>query len=714
MSFFENGVLERVTVHKKKRVWHFKITIENILPYQVYQLLRARMAEKFAHIANVSLTVQSNNPVVTEQHLIDYWQVVIEQIADVSPLLRQNLMKQTPKWTGHKLIVTSMLEVEYLSLKAKYTDKIADSYSTFGFPNIPLEFQLVEQSDEFIAQQEAFYQQRQEEEERLSKQAMADFAIREKEKADNPSAVQNEGPFQIGSFIKNAESVEIRSILEEERSIIIEGFIFAADIKELRSGRSLLEIKISDYTDSLLVKMFSNGDEDVAKMNQISKGMWVRIRGSIQMDTFARDLVMMAKDINEIKKEPRKDTAPEGEKRVELHLHTPMSQMDAMTPVDKLVAQAAKWGHPAIAITDHAVVQAFPEAYSAGKKNGIKVIYGVEANLVDDGKPIVYDPREVALEDATYVVFDVETTGFSNVYDTIIELAAVKIKNGQVIDTFERFSNPHRKLTAKIIELTHITDDMLVNAPELNQVISEFHDFIGDAIVVAHNAAFDLGFLYVAYQNAGIDVRHPGIDTVELSRLVNPGQKSHSLKTLTKKYNIELTQHHRAIYDTEATGELFLHLLKQANDLGIQNLIEFNDHVGGEEGYKQARPSHCTILAVDDAGLKNLFKLISISHTQTFYRVPRIRRSDLQKLRQGLIVGSGCSNGELFETMMNKTPEEAERIAKFYDYLEVMPKPVYSQLVDGGTVHDEWALEDIIRRIVKLGKKIKFTSCCNR
>ncbi|MEG0439932.1 MAG: PolC-type DNA polymerase III, partial [Solibacillus sp.] len=189
-------------------------------------------------------------------------------------------------------------------------------------------------------------------------------------------------------------------------------------------------------------------------------------------------------------------------------------------------------------------------------------------------------------------------------------------------------------------------------------------------------------------------------------RLVNPTQKSHSLKTLTKKYNIELTQHHRAIYDTEATGELLLHLLKQTADLGIQNLNELNDHVGGEEGYKQARPSHCTVLAVDDAGLKNMFKLITISHTQTFYRVPRIRRSDLQKYRQGLIIGSGCSNGELFETMMNKTPEEAERIAQFYDYLEVMPKPVYSQLVDGGTVHDEWALEDIIRRIVKLGKKL--------
>lgn len=513
-----------------------------MLPFQLYQLVRTRMAEKFASIAQVTLTIEAQQPEITEQLVLDYWYHAIEQIGDMSPLLRENLMTQVPKWNGQKLIVTSMPEVELLSLKAKYTDKIADSYKAFGFPNIPLDFQLVEQSEELIAAQEAYFVQKQEEEEILAKQALADFQLREKEKAANPGAVLGDRPFQLGAFIKNAEPVEICTVLEEERSIVMEGFVFAADIKELRSGRSLLEIKITDYTDSMLVKMFSNNDEDVEMMKMLGKGMWVRVRGSVQMDNFARDLVVMAKDINEIKKESRKDTAAEGEKRVELHMHSPMSQMDAMTPVDRLVAQAAKWGHPAIAITDHAVVQAFPDAYAAGKKNGIKVIYGLEANLVDDGAPIAYAPQHIELENATFVVFDVETTGFSNVYDTIIELAAVKIINGQVVDTFERFSNPHRPLTAKIIELTHITDDMLVNAPEIEDVIREFHEFIGDAIVVAHNASFDLGFLYVAYKKAGLGhVTHPGIDTVELSRLVNPGQKAHNLKALTKKYNIELT-----------------------------------------------------------------------------------------------------------------------------------------------------------------------------
>ena len=712
MSFFERGELSRMTVHKKKRVWQFDITLEHILPYQMYQLTRLRMVEKFAHIAQVSLSIEARVPQVTEQLIHDYWLAVIEAIDDMSPPLRGQLAKQIPIWTGNKIVANVEQDIQLMQLKSKYATRITETFKSFGFPNMPIDFQLVDPSEEMIAMQEAFYEERRKEEERLSQQALEDFQRREKEKAANPTAAVQGRPFQLGGVIKNPDVSEIRSIVEEESSIILEGYVFATEIKILKSGRALLEFKITDYTDSLMIKMFSRGDDDVPMMEQLKKGMWVRVRGSVQWDNFARDMVMMARDINEIKRDSRQDTAPEGEKRVELHMHTPMSQMDAVTSVDRLITQAAKWGHPAVAVTDHAVVQSFPDAYSAGKKNGIKVIYGLEANLVDDGAPIAYAEQHIQLEDATFVVFDVETTGFSNVYDTIIELAAVKIKNGQVIERFERFSNPHRPLTAKIIELTHITDDMLVGQPDIEQVIREFYEFIGDAIVVAHNASFDLGFLYVAYKKAGIEgIEHPAIDTVELSRLVNPGQKAHNLKALTKKYNIELSQHHRAIYDTEATGELLLHLLKQAYDLGIAYHDEFNTHVGGADGYKQSRPSHCTILAVDNDGLKNLFKLVSIAHTQTFYRVPRIRRSDLQKLRQGLIVGSGCSNGELFEVMMNKTPEEAEKVARFYDYIEVHPKPVYSPLIAGGVVHDEWNLEDILRRLVKLGKKLNIPVC---
>lgn len=704
MSFFEHGELTRLTVHKKNRIWNFSIKLQNILPYEVYQLFRTRMAEAFHHIAQTSFTIETTAPEVTEKLIEDYWLGVVE-LVDASPPIKHRLQSQSPKWTGSKLMVGCIEELELLTMKAKYAERISDTYRNFGFPHLAVDFHLVEASEEEKEKREKMLEQRRLEEAELSRQAIEDFQKREKEKKETPEV--ESGPVQLGNIIKDDEMVEIRQIIDEERRVVFEGYIFAAEIKELRSGRSLLEIKVTDYTDSILVKMFSRKDDDAEKMARLKKGMWVKVRGSVQNDTFVRDLVVMANDINEIYKPERQDTAPEGEKRVELHLHSPMSQMDAVTPVERIIGQAAKWGHPAVAITDHAVVQAFPEAFSAGKKHGIKVIYGMEANLVDDGVPIAYEEQHIHLDEATYVVFDVETTGLSTAYDTIIELAAVKIQEGKVVDKFESFANPHRPLSAKIIELTHITDDMLKDAPEVDEMIAKFYEFIGDAIVVAHNASFDMGFLYTAYEKAGIKgVKHPVIDTLQLSRLVNPTMKNHRLNTLCNKYGIELTQHHRAIYDTEATGYLLLHLLKEAKEKGIEYHDDFNKFMGGEDSYKQSRPYHCTILAATNDGLKNLFKLVSIAHTQTFYRVPRIRRSDLMKLRDGLIIGSGCSNGELFETMMNKSPEEAEKVAEFYDYIEVHPKSVYSQLIDGGIIHDEWTLEDIIRKLVKLGKKM--------
>ncbi len=707
MSFFEKGELTRVTVHKKNRIWNFSIKLTNILPFPLYQLFTTRMAEEFSEIAQTTVTIEVENPEVTEQLVTDYWLTAVNLIDQMSPPLRNRLISQIPVWTGNKLVVESAMEVEQLTLKSKYADKIAQSFCSLGFPQIGVEIKLAEMTDETRIAQEEYIERRQLEEAELARQAIEDFQKRETEKNDKPSVVDSNQPFQLGSQIKESEIVEIRSIQDEERSVVIEGFVFAVDVKVLKSGRSLLEVKMTDYTDSILVKMFSRNDDDAQMMSQLKKGMWIKVRGSVQNDTFVRDLVIMAQGMHEIHKQTRRDTAPDGEKRVELHLHTPMSTMDAVTPIDQLVGQAAKWGHSAIAITDHAVAQGFPDAHAAGKKHGIKIIYGIEANLVDDGSPIAYAEQHIHLDSATYVVFDVETTGLSTAYDTIIELAAVKIQDGKVIDKFERFANPHKPLSAKIIELTHITDDMLVDAPEVDQVIAEFRDFIGDAIVVAHNASFDMGFLYTAYKKAGIvGVTHPVIDTLELSRMLNPTLKSHRLNTLSKKYGIELTQHHRAIYDTEATGELMLHLLKEAKEKGIEYHDDFNKYIGGDAGYKTGRPYHCTILAVDNDGLKNMFKLISIAHTQTYHRVPRIRRSDLIKLRQGLIVGSGCNNGELFETMMNKSPDEAEKVAEFYDYIEVHPKPVYSQLVDGGIIHSEWNLEDIIRKLVKLGKKM--------
>lgn len=709
MPFFESAELERLTVHKKDKVWRFSIKLPHILPFQLLRDFQMRLKQAFSSIADIQITIEATNQQLTQDLISDYWLMIVEEIDEMSPPLREGLAKQLPEWNGQKIMLNCQHEFQLMTLKSKYADVLSMTYKKYGFPHMAVDFQLVESTEDLAEQQRQFLEQRQQEEIAFAKQAVMDMQKREKERQQNPEGVDlSDRPFQLGVPIKHDEPImDIHQIQDEERRVVIEGYVFDAEVKELRSGRSLLTLKMTDYTDSILVKMFSRDKEDAALMQCAKKGMWLKVRGSVQNDTFVRDLIVMAQDMVEIKPVLKKDHAKEGEKRVELHLHTPMSQMDAVSSVDALVGQAAKWGHEAIAITDHAIVQSFPDAYNAGKKHGIKIIYGLEANLVDDGVPIAYDEQHRLLEDDTYVVFDVETTGLSAAYDTIIELAAIKIRNGEVIDKFESFANPHHPLSTTTIELTGITDDMVRNAPEVTDMIKEFHAFIGDTIVVAHNASFDIGFLYEAYKKAGVDeFHHPVIDTLELARFLHPELKNHRLNTLCKKFGIELTQHHRAIYDTEATGYLLLHLLKEADAKGITYHDDFNKYIGEGDSYKRARPTHCTLLAVDNDGLKNLFKLVSESHVNTFYRVPRIKRSSLQRLRKGLLVGSACDKGEFFTAVMQKSMEEAMEVAKFYDYLEVHPKGVYSPLIEAELIRDEWNLEDIIRKIVKIGKKL--------
>jgi len=708
---FENALLQRVSIHRKSKVWQFNIKMEKPLPVDVFTIFSQRINEAFSAIATIRLQIDCSETVNDEQLIVQYWPFVLEELRDMSPPIRERLTNQVPIATGEKMTLICMNDMELQTMKGKYASLISEVFISFGFSRPIIDFKLTEEDNGAEEAQKAFLLQRQAEEQGMAKKALVDMQNREKSRKD--SGDMPSGPFQLGTPIKSNEPImEIREIQDEERRVAIEGFIFDAEVRELRSGRSIMTIKITDYTDSIIVKMFSRNEEDGKYMETLKKGTWVRARGGIQNDTFVRDLIMMAQDIMEVSPVIRKDNAPENRKRVELHAHTTMSQMDAVVTPAALVEQAAKWGHPAIAITDHANVQSFPDANSAGKKHGIKVIFGMEANLVDDGVPIAYDEQHRKLDEDTYVVFDVETTGLSAVYNKIIELAAVKIRNGEVIDKFERFSNPHHPLSAITTNLTGITDDMVENAPEIAEVVKDFSDWIGDSILVAHNASFDMGFFYEAKKQSGLPhVSYPVIDTLELARLLHPEMGNHRLNTLAKKYNIDLTQHHRAIYDAEATGYLFLRLLAEAEEMGIHYLDDFNKHIGEGDTYKRSRPTHCTLLVTDDEGLKNLFKLVSYSHMNYFFRVPRIPRSLLIKHRKGLLIGSGCSNGEVFNGLMQKSPEEVEEIAKFYDYLEIHPKPVYSHLVDMELIRDEWNMEDIMRKLIKLGKTVGLPVC---
>ncbi|WP_163101540.1 PolC-type DNA polymerase III [Peribacillus alkalitolerans] len=701
LTYFQNAEIEKLYIERQAKKWHFQFKLENILPYSVHTRFSSQLMKTFSHIANISYTINVKNQHVTEEQIKDYWSNCLSELDGGSPALISLLNEQQPKVIGHKMIVQARNEAEVGQLKKKYSGLLSNIYQNYGFPPLVLEAEVSNNQDGY----EQFLAEKEKEDKEKGMAALLDMMKKDSESKDEP---EDTGPLKIGYTIKDdADFRRMEQIMDEERRIAIEGYVFDAETKELRSGRTLLTFKITDYTSSLLVKMFSRDKEDASTLARVKKGMWLRVQGSIQNDTFVRDLVMIANDINEIKAQGRKDLASEDEKRVELHLHTPMSQMDAVSSVSTLISQAKKWGHKAIAVTDHAVVQSFPEAYGAGKKNDIKILYGVEVNLVDDGVPIAYNPSHRLLEDDTFVVFDVETTGLSAVYDTIIELAAVKIKGGEIIDRFESFANPHHPLSATTIDLTGITDDMVRDAPEVPEVLTKFKDWTGDSVLVAHNASFDMGFLNVGYRKLGFGKsNNPVIDTLELGRFLYPDLKNHRLNTLAKKFDIELTQHHRAIYDAEATGYLMIKMLKDSTEKGILYHDQFNEHMGEGNAFKRSRPSHAILLAQNEIGLKNIFKLVSISHLHYFFRVPRIPRSVLQQHREGILVGSACDKGEVFEGMMQKAIEEVEDIADFYDYFEVHPKPVYAHLIEMEYVRDEKSLEGIISNIVKLGKKL--------
>ncbi|MBP1045544.1 PolC-type DNA polymerase III [Enterococcus sp. BWM-S5] len=705
----KEGKIKKVLVHQKSRLWEFHLEMPEILPMMLYQSLIQHIELGFQQIAATSVTIHTaNGGTYTEQQLVDYWQLALLNSQCESPLVQRVVKEQTPLIQDQKVILPVDNEAVISYLKQQYLPIIENLYTQYGFKKFHIEPKMDQQQAERVLK--LFEERKQEQAEAFQQQAAESLVKHEQRKKEKQSSVGTlDGPVKLGRNIPSDEPVlPMANILEEERRVTIEGFIFDKEIRELRSKRKILILKITDYTSSFIVKKFSNGEKDEQVFEAIKPKSWIRVRGSVQEDTFMRDLVMNAQDLMEVAHETRKDYLPESEKRVELHLHSNMSTMDATNNISDLVAQAGKWGHKAIAITDHGGAQSFPDAHSAGKKAGVKILYGIEANVVDDGVPIAYNEAHIELSEATYVVFDVETTGLSAVYDTIIELAAVKMHKGNIIETFEQFIDPGHPLSQTTINLTGITDEMVRGSKSEEEVLKMFKEFAEGTILVAHNASFDMGFLNTSYGKYGIpEAENPVIDTLELSRYLHPTFKSHRLNTLSKKFGVNLEQHHRAIYDSESTGHLcwiFLKDAKENHEMFYHD--QLNMHIGEGDSYKRARPFHATILATTQAGLKNLFKLISMSNVNYFFRIPRIPRSQLNKMREGLIIGTACSNGEVFEAMMQKGVEEAKNRAKFYDYIEVMPKQVYAPLLEQELVKNEADLEEIIKNLIKIGDEL--------
>ncbi len=543
------------------------------------------------------------------------------------------------------------------------------------------------------------------------------FELEKKEIFDNIEKTRQvieekkkKSPVIYGREIKGNPDIEIGDINELSGNVIIDEYLFkkSPDIKETRNGAHIVTFSITDDKNAINCKIFTDDNAAFAALEgRLKKGTALRVRGQAQNDKYARELLINVRDVNVIEWEKRVDEAEE--KRVELHLHTKMSTMDAMADAETLVEQAIKWGHKAIAITDHGDVQAFPEAYHASNwGKDIKVLYGVECYLVNDSTNGVVNPTDNNL-DSEFVVFDIETTGLSPVTETITEIGAVKIKNGNITETFNKFVNPGKPIPQKIVELTGITDAMVADADPISVVLPEFYDFIGDGALVAHNAGFDTSFIKKAAKDNGMKFDFCYLDTLELSRALVQGVKNYKLDTLTKHFDVKLENHHRACDDAAATAHIFIKLLDILKNKDVCKISDINNALEGDVDVKSLKTYHAIILVQTQEGMKNLYKIVSSSHLDYFYRRPRVPKSLIQKYRKGLLIGSACEAGELYQEILknpyNPDMDEVNKIVDFYDYLEIQPLGNNAFMLRENIVENEETLKHINKTIIDLGKK---------
>lgn len=550
--------------------------------------------------------------------------------------------------------------------------------------------------------------------------------IKEKKFEDTASEIEiREGKFSAPQIVQSSirplygrsirgKMIPISSIAGDSGRVVIWGDVFDLEKRVTKSGdKNIFTIDITDYTGSTTVKVF-NTIQESASVDSIRKGDTIAVMGDVEYDKYAGELVVNARSIGTAQKVKVVDKAEK--KRVELHLHTNMSQMDAVTSAGDLVNRAYQWGHKAIAITDHGVAQAFPDAMKAADKinkdeEKIKVIYGMEAYFMDDLVESVRGEADTPF-DGTFICFDIETTGLSAARDKITEIGAVKVVNGEITDTFSTFANPEMPIPQKITQLTGITDDMVKDAPSQSEAVSAFLEFAGDNVLVAHNAPFDTSFIRNACENMGREYNYTSIDTVAISRAILPDIKNCKLDTVAKYLRLGDFNHHRATDDAEILAKIFISLCKRLrDDYSITKTDEINTKIAGGD-FKKLPTYHQIILVKNKTGLKNLYRLISYAHLDYFYKKPRIPKSELVKYREGLIIGSACCAGQLYESILSGKPwAELKQIASFYDYLEIQPTGNNAFLIRDGRFETEDELHEIDRTIIKLAKELGKPVC---
>ena len=709
---FSQAEIEQVIVHKQSNIWEFHFVFENVLPFELFLALKKGLKEEFSKTGNqATFEIKTKDQDFSRELLQAYYREAFSDGPCSSQGFRTMYQDFQVRCENDQLIIEASEAADTEHFRKNHLPNLSKQLELFGFPKFTCH--LEKNEDLTKEEQEAFHSENQ-----MIVQAANDETLRAMEQLEQmapPPPVEDKPVFDFQAKkaaakpkLDKAEVTPMIEVNTEENRLVFEGVVFDVEHKVTRTGRVLINFKMTDYTSSFSMQKWVRNEEEAQKFDIIKKNSWLRVRGNVEVNNFTRDLTMNVQDVQEVVHYERKDLMPEGERRVEFHAHTNMSTMDALPEVEEIVGTAAKWGHKAVAITDHGNVQSFPHGYKAAKKAGIQLIYGMEANIVEDRVPIVYNEVEMDLSEATYVVFDVETTGLSAIYNDLIQVAASKMYKGNIIAEFDEFINPGHPLSAFTTELTGITDDHVKNAKPLIQVLKEFQEFCKDTVLVAHNASFDVGFMNANYERHGLPkITQPVIDTLEFARNLYPEYKRHGLGPLTKRFGVALEHHHMANYDAEATGRLLFIFIKEvAEKHGVTDLARLNLDLISPDSYKKARVKHATIYVKNQVGLKNIFKLVSLSNTQYFEGVPRIPRTVLDAHREGLILGSACTEGEVFDAVVSQGVDAAVEVAKYYDFIEVMPPAIYAPLIAKEQVKDMEELQTIIKSLIEVGDRL--------
>ena len=714
LDFFNESSIEKVILYDKNKILEFLINTEKIIPIEVYDKVLTQLTNYFKEFELTKLIIIPKE--IDYSKLEEYYLSIMKQISN-DRTKYQIFLDRNIEIDNNIITIKAYNKIECTNL-IQLKQELIEKLLNYGFKT-EINIDLVLEGDKEL-------KNKIEEE----KNKTVNLGNTSNINNQTSSSIKKEEepkktPFRAK---KSNEITEIKDVLYEVENINIKGCIFGIDYFESKSGYKIITLKVTDYTDSMYVKMFTKDDEEYSLIKKLLKeGKWYIFYGKAAMDKYANEIVFTTryKDVEETEA-PVKEKIEDLEeiKRVELHAHTMMSQMDGITKVDlgkhtcELVSRAIEMGYKGVAITDHNGCQAFPIAYgiisSYNKKienpqDKFKGLYGTELTLVDDTINIVVRPNDTPLENTTYVVFDTETTGFNaGGEDQMIEIGAVKICGEEIVDRFDELIDPKRHIPDKITELTCITDDMVKGKDDEETVTKKFLEWAGDLPMVVHNAKFDISFIEMAMKKYNLgEFKNTVIDTLELSRTLDQGFARHGLSALVKRYNVpwEEDAHHRADYDAEGTAKVFSKMLQKLTAQNYKVINDLNKLVSTEEIHKFGRTFHFNAIATNKTGLKNLFKIISLANTTYLYKTPRILRSKLNELREGLLIGSGCYESEVFIESRSKEGQELTNIINFYDYVEVQPPEVYNHLIQTSDFKNEEELKHHIEKIINATKE---------